>query len=91
MSSVLGLVSLLFAKELMLLGRAGYTLGLGKAWFILVPIAAYSFQILVVYCATVTIQQRVQWVHSFTAFELGKVRFSNLIRFAHSSWRFTTL
>jgi len=24
-------------------------------------------------------------MHSFTALELGKVRFSNLIRFAHSS------
>jgi len=38
----------------------------------------------------VTIRQRVLRMHSFTGLELDKVRFSNLIKFAHSSRRFTT-
>jgi len=42
-------------------------------------------------CPTlVIIWQCVLGMHSFTALELGKVRFSNVIRFAHSSERFTT-
>jgi len=39
--------------------------------------------------ALVTIWQRVLGTHPLTALELGKVKFLNLIRFAHSSGRFT--
>ena len=40
--------------------------------------------------ALATIRQRVLGTHPLTALELGKVKFLNLIRFAHSPGRFTT-
>jgi len=40
--------------------------------------------------ALVTIRQHILAMHSFTALELGKVRFLNLIRFKNSCGRFTT-
>jgi len=40
--------------------------------------------------ALATIRQRVLETHPLTALELGKVKFLNLIRFAHSSGRLTT-
>ena len=40
--------------------------------------------------ALATIRQRVLGTHPLTALKLGKVKFLNLIRFAHSSGRFTT-
>ena len=40
--------------------------------------------------ALATIWKRILGMHSLTALELGKVKFFNLIRFAHSSGRFIT-
>jgi len=40
--------------------------------------------------ALATIRQRILGMHPLTALELGKVKFLNLIRFAHSCRRFTT-
>ena len=40
--------------------------------------------------ALVTIRQRVLGTHLLTALELGKEKFLNLIRFAHSSGSFAT-
>jgi len=40
--------------------------------------------------ALATIWKRILGMHPLTALELGKVKFFNLIRFAHSSGRFIT-
>jgi len=40
--------------------------------------------------ALATIRQSVLGMHPLTALELGKIKCFNLIRFAHSSGRFTT-